>query len=793
MQHESNQGAGPSVWQPPLLPGWTEHVAPGGQLYWHNQQLKQSTYKRPSNEVRQTHSGPNGTIPFYSGPPPGFSEEAPIASTASNVKERPKKKEAIPGADGWFRVRTNLGNIFYAHKESQRSEWIAPEEIREQLEAMEKAKRKLKQELALRRKEEKAQAERIHREEQRRKEEQERKRKEAERLKREEKRRKEREEEERIQKERLRTLQEVNKRKRENGEEEGENGTSEKKARSSIKDSNAAEQEDENEEDRQIRIAAEMAAETEIEDVVAADKELTAEQAKAIFMHMLTEMNGTSKEINPMAPWDKELSKFVYHRDYTVLKELSDKQDAFNEWCRLRLREKRAGKTNSKTSQKGEETVDITPQSDSSNRLAAYRSLLEGEVTSTRTHWDDFRKSWKRDRRFFAFGRDEREREKEFRNWLKELGERKRQAALRNENEFVQLLQDKLGSDPESRLDPSSSTSEAQNLWSKCKKAPGLDSDPRYDAVGSSSRRAVLFEEWAKGRRNVEDSASPAEPHQSMQENTTTKQVHRDSNNALRQREEEVARQRRLLQGEKTRTLGKALYEEGLTEYRQLLIDAVRDPLATFESAIDTLSRDDRFRAQALSQNERQRIFYEHVDHLNRRRLRSLEDVFEKYAPSLDTEREVALPLILDDEEIDRKQLTQLHALVSGSKTVGDLFDEWQARREQDSHKSFLQMLKENAFVDFWGSLRREHERKGDDGEKDAGPEETNLTNDEDEDANIPSLLQMAATIDLDEIHAVLRDDQRYRAFRHKPEMREEWIREYLQQMTVPKKTVFQR
>ncbi|PWN36888.1 uncharacterized protein FA14DRAFT_117587 [Meira miltonrushii] len=764
MQYESSQAAGPSGWLPSLLPGWTEHVAPNGQLYWHNQHSRQSTY-----------------------------QQAPLVDTASNANERPKKKEAIPGADGWFRVRTNLGNTFYAHKESQRSEWIVPEEIKEQVQVMERAKRQQKEELAQRQREEKAHAEQVRREEQRRKEEQEIKRKEAERMKREGKLRKEQEKEERIQRERLRTLQEVNKRKRENGpEDQSENGISEKKARSSIENSTAAERDEEDEEAWQKRIAAEMAAESEVEDGAAANRELTAEQAKAIFMHMLTEMNGTSSEINPMAPWDKELPKIVDHRDFTVLKELSDKQDAFNEWCRLRLREKRAARMNSKSSQKGDEAAPATSQSDAGDRLAAYRTLLESEVTSTRTHWDDFRKSWKRDRRFFAFGRDEREREKEFRNWLKELGERKRQAAIRNENGFVQLLQEKLGSSSENRLDPSTSTSQAQNLWSQCKKTPGLDSDPRYDAVGSSSRRAVLFEEWAKGKRKI-DSLSDTEPNQRKQDDTSTKQVHRDSNDALKQREEEVARQRRLLQGKKTRTLGKALYEEGLTEYRQLLIDAVRDPLTMFENAFDTLSRDDRFHAQALSQNEKQRIFYEHVDNLNRRRLRSLEEVFEKYAPTLDTEREVALPLILDDEEIDRKQLTQLHAIVSGSKTVGDLFDEWQARREQEAHRAFLQMLKENAFVDFWGRLRQEHERKAGDGDKDATTEEGNLTNDEDEDANIPSLLQMAATIDLDEIHAILRDDQRYRAFRHKPRMREEWIREYLQQMKVPKKTVFQR
>lgn len=56
---------------------------------------------------------------------------------------------------------------------------------------------------------------------------------------------------------------------------------------------------------------------------------------------------------------------------------------------------------------------------------SAYRALLIAEVTSTRTHWEDFRKKHKKDARFRDFGRDDREREKAFRTWLKDLGESK--------------------------------------------------------------------------------------------------------------------------------------------------------------------------------------------------------------------------------------------------------------------------------------------------------------------------------------------------------------------------------
>ena len=53
----------------------------------------------------------------------------------------------------------------------------------------------------------------------------------------------------------------------------------------------------------------------------------------------------------------------------------------------------------------------------------AFRQLLVSTVTSTRAHWDDWRREHKKDAAFRDYGRDDREREKAFRSWLKELGE----------------------------------------------------------------------------------------------------------------------------------------------------------------------------------------------------------------------------------------------------------------------------------------------------------------------------------------------------------------------------------
>jgi hypothetical protein len=43
-----------------------------------------------------------------------------------------------------------------------------------------------------------------------------------------------------------------------------------------------------------------------------------------------------------------------------------------------------------------------------------YRALMREVVTSTRTRFDDFKRKNKKDRRFYSYGRDDREREKSF-------------------------------------------------------------------------------------------------------------------------------------------------------------------------------------------------------------------------------------------------------------------------------------------------------------------------------------------------------------------------------------------
>lgn len=123
---------------------------------------------------------------------------------------------------------------------------------------------------------------------------------------------------------------------------------------------------------------------------------------------------------------------------YVLLPSQNDRENVFNEWCRDIARANRLAKGQAALHPSVTEGVegegDGTATTESQHVLSkeeekqrareTYDALLKEDVKSTRTTWDEFRRKWKKDRRFFGFGRDEREREKVFKAWLKDLGER---------------------------------------------------------------------------------------------------------------------------------------------------------------------------------------------------------------------------------------------------------------------------------------------------------------------------------------------------------------------------------
>ncbi|KAJ5316990.1 hypothetical protein PENANT_c030G01052 [Penicillium antarcticum] len=145
---------------PPLPPGWTEHRAPTGHLYYYNSSTKQSTYTRPQSAPEPAPAAPDfpqptydpETLPAFSSTPYGPAGFGPGTAQLDQrqglhgrggfrggrgyhdhrqrgPEDRPKKKHAIPDCAPWLLVKTKLGRRFVFNPDTNESFWKFPQEV----------------------------------------------------------------------------------------------------------------------------------------------------------------------------------------------------------------------------------------------------------------------------------------------------------------------------------------------------------------------------------------------------------------------------------------------------------------------------------------------------------------------------------------------------------------------------------------------------------------------------------------------------------------------------------------
>ncbi|RDB22868.1 Transcription elongation regulator 1 [Hypsizygus marmoreus] len=709
---------------PPLPVGWSEHIGPAGQVYYYNTQTQESTYVRPV---------------------PAFHVMPTIQSEPVKRKEKPLVKTPIPGTE-WLRVRTTEGNIFYSHKVKKESVWVVPDDIKDAVEKLEKDER---------RKQDKAERDTAD----------EASRAERERV---------------LEVERVKgEVQELVKRKAEDSTPLDEIVVAKKAKIEEEDEEEEAESDESEEEEWQREAAAQLAAEAEaerkrLEEEAEREKteaeteakriqsgqlnmpgrvDLSIDEAKALFKTLLRE-----KDINPLHPWDTSLPKFVSDPRYVLLPSVAARRDAFDEYCRDRARELR------QSAVKKEKEI-ANPKDD-------FDRLLRDEVKSTRTSWSDFRRAWKKDRRFYGWGRDDREREKKFREYVKDLGEKKRAMAQKAELDFFGLLRER-------------GVGEG-SVWKEIKRK--LYDDPRYDAVGSSSLREELFNTFLKGSHPpISIQSTESTPMMNKEDDEladldeTEKQQRRKERKerAVKEREQKVRMERDRLESDIGRSRMDIYKEEGERDFKSLLTDAVRDPQVTWDAALPQLKTDPRFRNSPLPPNQQLHLFHSHVDHLRSKHIVALHVLFETHAPSLAV-------------QFDDLPITSLLSSGPAVKLGYDQqrlerdFEKWQRERTHESRKAFDEMLSENSFVEFWGRLGKiggegveggvkADEVEGDEGEGGGGKVDMKV---------------LAKNVDVGDMEKVLKNDKRYIMFDHAPEQRERWIRDYLSNLSAPKLSV---
>lgn len=661
-------------------------AAPDGVTsYYYNAQTKQSTYTRP-------------TVAPPAAPAPKKKEK----------KEKPKAKVPVPGTE-WTRITTNEGNTFYFHKESKRSEWTVPSEIADAVAALEESEAA----------EAKAKAEEVRLERMR----------ERERVRAEVAEERKRKEEA---KKRKAEGQEDGPAKKAKPEEEGFAAEDEEEwkkavaAEFAVTDAKAAADAAKEEED--ARLAEEEAA----KKVFSASQavKVAPEEGRALFKALLYEKN-----ISPFSPWELALPQFVNDPRYVLLGSMKERRDAYEEYCREAGRARRLNKPVPVAVEKAD------PERD-------FRALMREEVTSTRTRFDDFRRKHKKDRRFYSFGRDDREREKAFKVHLRELGERKRADADRAEADFYELLKETRGV---------VSTSE----WAVVKK--DISGDARYDAVGSSSLRAELFANYLKkiGEEVVDET-----PEQAAERKLRERKEKQEA--SLKDRASKVRDQQAKVSEDVDKSRAGAGKEEGERLFGSLLVDVVRDHEMTWQDALPILRQDGRYAHPSLREGDKRRLFENHMARLGANKSNALSALFASASPSLDTRFDEVYAKISEDPLVVRLGL--------GPDTLRERYDTWAKGRDVTARAELNTLLAENSFVEFWGKMRKktldEAAAKIKDEDIESGDEEAEA-----------DIIALARQVDLDEIKTILRRDKRYRQFDHIPEERERWIREYLENM----------
>ncbi|KAN0097613.1 Hsp90 domain containing protein [Tylopilus felleus] len=714
-----------SAFGPPPLPlGWTEHVGPGGQPYYYHAASQQSTYIRP--------------LPAFPVIPPPAAAQPP-----KKKKEKPLVKKPIPGTE-WLRVTTTEGNIFYTHKGRKESVWVVPEEVKDALLELERAEVLEGEQAKLEQDEQEAEAAKMEREME----------EEVDRIKTEVQvlvKRKKSDEPEpldevvitkkvRLEEEDDGQEEEVG----EEGEEEGEESEAEEDWQKEAAAQLAAEAEEEQkrreEEAQRVKEAEEAEAKKaqETQPLNMPDRvDLSLDEAKALFKTLLRE-----KDINPLHPWDASLPLFISDPRYVLLPSVSARRDAFDEYCRDRARELRQENVK-------KERIQANPKEE-------FDALLHEQVKSTRTIWSDFRRAWKKDRRFYGWGRDDREREKRFKDYLKELGEKKRATAEKAEAEFFALLRE-------------GGFVKSDSVWKDIKHK--LSDDPRYDAVGSSTLREELFNAFLKARgpsdsKSHQDEIDKPRSRTPTDETENDRKHHEKRQRALKEREERVRVQRGRTEAEIGRSRSGLTKEEGERVFRTLLTDAIRDPQLSWDAVLPQLATDPRFTNSPLPKDQQLHLFHSHMHQLRSKYLNSLHALFGAHAPSLAASFP-QLPL----ESIEKS----LPATKLGfdSRELEKEFDKWQRERTSDARKAFDEMLSENAFVEFWGRLGK----IGGEG-VDGGVAAEELGEDEGEGfGGKVDMKVLAKNVDLEDIINVLKNDKRYILFEHVPDQRERWIR----------------
>ncbi|KAK7508465.1 hypothetical protein BaRGS_00000031 [Batillaria attramentaria] len=323
------------------------------------------------------------------------------------------------------------------------------------------------------------------------------------------------------------------------------------------------------------------------------------------FRDMLAE-----KEVSAFSTWEKELHKIVFDPRYLLLTSKERKQ-VFEQYVKERAEEERREK-HRKMKEKKE----------------AFRQLLEDSKLHGKSSFSDFASKYGKDDRFKGIDKM-RERESLFNDFVSDLRRREKEEKSSQreklKTEFMKLLKETPGLDRHSR-------------WSDVKKK--INTDPRYEAVDSSSRREDWFKDYIKGLEE-QDSEDEDRKEREKQERIEA---------SIKKREEEVRNSLSTSLRERDKEREQHKKEEANQHFNALLADLVRNSEATWRDTRKQLRKDHRWDlTEQLDKEEKEKLFEKHIENLTKRNRDMFHKLLDETEISLTSTWKEVKKMIKDD------------------------------------------------------------------------------------------------------------------------------------------------
>lgn len=240
---------------------------------------------------------------------------------------------------------------------------------------------------------------------------------------------------------------------------------------------------------------------------------------------------------------------------------------------------------------------------------------------------------------------------------------------LQLKSDFIQLLKDTSDIDRHSR-------------WSDVKRK--IDSDPRYKAVDSSSRREDWFKDYV---RNLEDDSDDEERRNREKQERVQE--------SMRKREEEVKQSLSTSLRERDKEREQHKKDEAIQLFNALLADLVRNSEASWRDTRKQLRKDHRWElASLLEREEKEKLFEVHLENLSKKN----REMFHKL---LDETTEITLSSSWKEVKKLIKDDPRYSKYSSSDRRREKEFDDYLREKYVQAKADFRELLKETKVITY--------------------------------------------------------------------------------------------